>query len=90
MLVIVFYPITRASYHNALYDLGDCLHEGGRMRGSSSVRQLIIGVSEQLKAGAIRLIDRGPEEAKEAKVRLDTHRAKSRERHARNKRGKTA
>jgi len=55
------------------------------LKGSSSVRQLIIRVSDQLKAGEIRLIDTTPEEREEAKNRLDAHRAKRRERHARKK-----
>ena len=52
---------------------------------SSSVRQLIIRVSDQLKAGEIRLIDWTPEETKEAKARLDAQRKKRRERHTKNK-----
>ena len=48
---------------------------------SSSVRQLIIRVSDQLKAVEIRLIDWTPEETKEAKARLDAQRKKRRERH---------
>jgi len=52
---------------------------------SSSVRQLIIRVSDQLKAGEIRLIDWTPEETKEAKARLDAQRKKRRERHAKKK-----
>ena len=55
------------------------------MKGSSSVRQLIIRVSDQLKAGEINLIDCTPKEAREAKERLETHRAKRRDRHKRNK-----
>jgi len=55
------------------------------MKGSSSVRQLIIRVSDQLKAGEITLIDCTPQEATEAKERLETHRAKRRDRHYRNK-----
>jgi hypothetical protein len=53
------------------------------MQGSSAVRQLIIRVSDQLKAGEIRLIDCTPKERRVAKERLDAHRAKRRERHAR-------
>jgi hypothetical protein len=49
------------------------------MKGSSSVRQLIIRVSDQLKAGEISLIETMPEESKAAKARLDTHREKRRE-----------
>ena len=50
---------------------------------NSSVRQLIIRVSDQLKAGEIRLIEATPEEAQAAKARLDAHNAKRRKRHAR-------
>ena len=56
------------------------------MKGSSTVRQLIIRVSDQLKAGEIRLIDSTPEESAEAKSRLDANRGKRRERHERSKR----
>jgi len=52
---------------------------------SSSVRQLIIRVSDQLKAVEIRLIDWTPEETKEAKARLDAQRKKRWERHTKNK-----
>jgi hypothetical protein len=52
---------------------------------SSSVRQLIIRVSDQLKAGEINLIETTPEEAEAAKVRLDTQRKKRKERCARKK-----
>ena len=51
------------------------------MKGSSSVRQLIIRVSDQLKAGEISLIETTPEESKAAKTRLDTYRKKRRERY---------
>jgi hypothetical protein len=44
--------------------------------------QLIIRVSDQLKAGEIMLIDCTPQEAREAKERLEHHRAKRRERYA--------
>lgn len=54
----------------------------GLDKRSSSVRQLIIRVSDQLKAGEITLIETTPEEANAAKVRLDNHRKKRRERHA--------
>jgi hypothetical protein len=54
------------------------------MKGSSSVRQLIIRVSDQLKAGEISLIETMPEESKAAKARLDEHRKKRRERYERN------
>jgi len=49
------------------------------------VRQLIIRVSDQLKSGEIRLIDATPEEAEEAKARLEAHNAKRRERYAKKK-----
>jgi hypothetical protein len=55
------------------------------IKGSSSVRQLIIRVSDQLRCGEIRLFDATPEEVEEAKARLDTHNAKRRERHAKKK-----
>lgn len=55
------------------------------IKGSSSVRQLIIRVSDQLRAGEIRLIDCTPEEATEAKERLEAYRAKRRDHHNRNK-----
>jgi hypothetical protein len=47
----------------------------------NSVRQLIIRVSDQLKAGEISLIETTPEESKAAKARLDTNRKKRRERY---------
>lgn len=56
------------------------------LKGSSSVRQLIIRVSDQLRCGEIRLFDATPEEAEEAKARLDAHNAKRRERRAKKKR----
>lgn len=55
------------------------------MKGSSTVRQLIIRVSDQLRAGEIRLIDSTPEEKTAAKLRLDDHRGKRRERDKRSK-----
>ena len=55
------------------------------MKGSSSVRQLIIRVSDQLAAGEIKLIEVTPEEPAAAKDRLDEVRKKRRERHARKK-----
>ena len=55
----------------------------GLDKRSSSVRQLIIRVSDQLKAGEINLIETTPEEAEAAKARLDSKRQKRRERHAR-------
>jgi len=50
------------------------------MKSSSSVRQLIIRVSDQLRSGEIRLIDTTPEEKAAAKRRLEDHRGKRRER----------
>jgi DNA-directed RNA polymerase specialized sigma24 family protein len=44
------------------------------LKGSSAVRQLIIRVSDQLRAGEIRLIDSTPEESAAAKLRLDSER----------------
>ena len=55
------------------------------MKNSSSVRSLIIRVSDQLKAGEIRLTDCTPEESEEAKTRLDANRVKRRERYAKKK-----
>ena len=52
---------------------------------NSPVRQLIIRVFEQLKAGEISLIDFTPEEAETSKARLDAHRKKRRDRHTKNK-----
>jgi hypothetical protein len=52
------------------------------LKGSSTVRQLIIRVSDQLRAGEIRLIDATPEEAEEAKQRLDVHRKRRRDRYS--------
>jgi hypothetical protein len=49
------------------------------MKGSSSVRQLIIRVSGQLAAGEIKLIEVTPEESTAAKARLDEVRKKRRE-----------
>ena len=54
------------------------------MKGSSSVRQLIIRVSDQLAAGEINLIETGPDEAEAAKARLEKCKAKRRERYANN------
>jgi hypothetical protein len=52
------------------------------LTGSSVVRQLIIRVSDQLRAGEIRLIDATPEEEAAAKKRLDSYRdRKRRKRH---------
>jgi hypothetical protein len=50
------------------------------MQGSSVVRQLIIRVSDQLRAGEIRLIDTTPGEEANAKKRLENKRRKRRER----------
>jgi hypothetical protein len=47
-----------------------------------TVRQLIIRVSDQLKAGEIKLIEVTPEETAAAKPRLDDVRKKRRDRHA--------
>jgi len=58
----------------------------GLKKGSSSVRQLIIRVSDQLQAGEIHLIETSPEQTKAAKARLDTHRKKRRERYKTNSR----
>ena len=44
-----------------------------------SYEQLIIRVSDQLKAGEIRLIETTPEESAEAKKRLDSERKKQEE-----------
>ena len=49
---------------------------------SSSVRSLIVRVSDQLSAGEIKLIEVTPEESAAAKARLDEIRKKRRERHA--------
>jgi len=45
----------------------------GLDKKNSSVRQLIIQVSDQLKAGEITLIEVTLEEAQAAKARLDAH-----------------
>ena len=55
----------------------------GMDKRNSSVRQLIIRVSDQLKAGEISLIETTSKEAQAAKARLDAHNAKRRERHTR-------
>jgi len=55
----------------------------GLDKNNSSVRQLIIRVSDQLKAGEISLIETTPQESANAKARLEAVRAKRRERHAR-------
>ena len=47
-----------------------------------TVSKLIIRVSDQLKAGEIKLIEVTPEESAAAKARLDEVRKKRRERHA--------
>jgi hypothetical protein len=49
------------------------------MKGSSSVRQLIIRVSDQLAAGEIKLTEYTEEESIAAKERLEGKRAKRRE-----------
>jgi hypothetical protein len=57
----------------------------GLDKRSSSVRQLIIRGSDQLKVGEIRLIEATPQESVAAKARLDEGRKKRRERHVRKK-----
>jgi len=52
------------------------------MKSSSSVKQLIIRVSDQLRAGEIRLIDATPEEAAAAKSRLEEQRGKRRKKYS--------
>ena len=52
------------------------------IKGSSSVRQLITRVSDQLKCGEINLIDCTPEEAQAAKTRLKFQLKKRREKRA--------
>jgi hypothetical protein len=49
---------------------------------TTSVWKLIIRVSDQLKAGEIKLIEVTPEESAAAKARLDEVRKKRRDRHA--------
>ena len=71
---------------NKLFGLGPSkIAEKEGMKGSSSVRQLIIRVSDQLAAGEISLIETGPGEVEAAKARLDNHNAKRRERYRRKK-----
>jgi hypothetical protein len=57
----------------------------GLDRKSSSVRQLIIRVSDQLAAGEISLLEIGPDDAEAAKARLERHNAKRRKRYHHNK-----
>ncbi len=57
----------------------------GLDKKSSSVRQLIIRVSDQLKAGEISLIETTPGEAEATKARLDEVCKKRRERPAKKK-----
>ncbi len=57
----------------------------GLDKKNSTVRQLIIRVSDQLKAGEISLIDCTPEESEAAKARLDENRKKRLARHTKNK-----
>jgi hypothetical protein len=52
------------------------------MNGSSSVRQLIIRVSDQLAAGEIKLIEVAPEESQAAKAKLEEKKAKRRRRYS--------
>jgi len=62
--------------------------EIARMEGvknPSTVRGLIIRVSDQLRCGKISLLEKDPEEAEAAKTRLEAQRAQRRERHAKNK-----
>ncbi len=54
----------------------------GLDKRNSSVRQLIIRVSDQLKAGEIKLIEVSEQESAAAKARLDEVRKKRRDRHA--------
>ncbi|MGA9539223.1 MAG: hypothetical protein WBR24_25245 [Desulfobacterales bacterium] len=51
------------------------------MKGSSSVGQLIIRVSDQLKAGEIKLTEYTDEESQVARARLEEQRAKRRDRY---------
>lgn len=57
----------------------------GLDKRKSAVRQLIIRVSDQLKAGEIKLIEVSEEESAAAKARLDEVRKKRRDRHAKKK-----
>ena len=62
--------------------------EIARMEGvknPSTVRGLIIRVSDQLRCGDISLFEKDPEEAEAAKARLEAKRKQRRERHAKNK-----
>ena len=52
---------------------------------TATVRQLIIRVSDQLKAGEIKLIEVSEEESAAAKARLNEVRKKRRDRHAKKK-----
>jgi hypothetical protein len=54
----------------------------GLDKKSSSVRQLIIRISDQLKAGEISFIETTQEEGEAAKAHLDAHRKKRRGRHS--------
>jgi len=51
----------------------------GLDKKNSSVRQLIIRISDQLKAGELALIEVSEEEAAAAKARLDTQRKNRRD-----------
>lgn len=55
------------------------------IKGSSSVRQLIIRTADQLQAGEINLIEIVPVEAEKAKARLEARNAARREQYARKK-----
>jgi len=57
----------------------------GLDKKNSAVRQLIIRVSDQLKAGELSFIETTPQESAAAKTRLDEVRKKRRERHAKKK-----
>ena len=69
---------------NKLFDLLPSeIAEIEGMNGSSSVRQLIIRVSDQLAAGEIKLTEYTKEESQAASERLEEQRAKRRERYIR-------
>ena len=53
----------------------------GLDKKSSSVQQLIIRLSDQLKAGEISLIETTPREVEDAKNRLESQREKRRQRY---------
>ena len=72
---------------NKLFGLRPCeiAEMEGMDKNKSSVRKLIIRVSDQLKAGEISLIEVTPEEAAQTKARLDAHRQKQRRNHIKKK-----